>query len=288
MRQIHKNFAVIPLKLQTCFAEKAADLLEKGSKHKFDGACYNKAIFEDLDALYHGKCAFCESKPTKPITIEHYRPKSIYFWLGYEWSNLFFACADCNGKKDIKFLISNSKNKVNAPPLLANLTLDFEKCRADSPELLAEQAAFLHPELDNPLEFLRFEADGKLYAIAESKRANYTIDELRLNRPDLTIHKNGRKRVLDDLRNEFEIQIGLFLKYHNTDFFDDFVALAFFSILDKVAKSDEKREFTFVYTVLWRDYDVFFVDYFANKLGEEIGKVVAYAKELYIKRYITP
>lgn len=58
----------------------------------------------------HGKCAFCEAIFDANVAgdVEHYRPKGAidtaagrvkpgYYWLGYVWSNLSYACPDCNG-----------------------------------------------------------------------------------------------------------------------------------------------------------------------------------------------
>lgn len=45
-----------------------------------------------------GKCAYCEAN-TDVVAhgdVEHYRPKSIYWWLAYTYDNYLFACQICN------------------------------------------------------------------------------------------------------------------------------------------------------------------------------------------------
>ena len=45
-----------------------------------------------------GKCAYCES-PTDSVAhgdVEHYRPKSKYWWLAYCYENYLYACQICN------------------------------------------------------------------------------------------------------------------------------------------------------------------------------------------------
>ena len=45
-----------------------------------------------------GKCAYCES-PTDTVAhgdVEHYRPKSKYWWLAYCYDNYLYACQICN------------------------------------------------------------------------------------------------------------------------------------------------------------------------------------------------
>lgn len=45
-----------------------------------------------------GKCAYCEAD-TRVVAhgdVEHYRPKSLYWWLAYCYDNYVFACQICN------------------------------------------------------------------------------------------------------------------------------------------------------------------------------------------------
>ncbi len=63
---------------------------------------------EDLKNLYHNKCGFCEVNLTNAssenqFTVDHYRPKKYYCWLGNEWTNLFPTCWKCNNQKGEDF-----------------------------------------------------------------------------------------------------------------------------------------------------------------------------------------
>ncbi len=51
----------------------------------------------DIGAAFAGLCGYCE-KTTKG-EVDHFRPKSKFPELVYEWANWVFACADCNQKK---------------------------------------------------------------------------------------------------------------------------------------------------------------------------------------------
>jgi uncharacterized protein (TIGR02646 family) len=68
-------------------------------------------VREALKKMFHGKCAYCESKITAIYSgdIEHFRPKGGYnngagqplttpgyYWLAADWNNLLFACPFCN------------------------------------------------------------------------------------------------------------------------------------------------------------------------------------------------
>jgi 5-methylcytosine-specific restriction endonuclease McrA len=59
---------------------------------------YWKPAKEALRTEAHGKCAYCEA-PTQVVAhgdVEHYRPKSRYWWLAYCYDNYLYACQVCN------------------------------------------------------------------------------------------------------------------------------------------------------------------------------------------------
>jgi hypothetical protein len=67
-------------------------------------------VCRQLDLLFHGKCAYCES-PYRAVDaqdIEHYRPKGGvqeypthpgYWWLAADWPNLLPSCPACNQRR---------------------------------------------------------------------------------------------------------------------------------------------------------------------------------------------
>ncbi|MFM7175102.1 MAG: HNH endonuclease [Caldilinea sp.] len=64
-------------------------------------------VKQALIAMFHGKCAYCESKITVVTygSIEHFYPKSAYVALTFSWENLLLACDICNdsGHKGAQF-----------------------------------------------------------------------------------------------------------------------------------------------------------------------------------------
>lgn len=61
---------------------------------------YNHSDIKDgLIRMFHDKCAYCESTITHIGYghIEHFRPKSLFPQLCFEWTNLLLACEICNG-----------------------------------------------------------------------------------------------------------------------------------------------------------------------------------------------
>ena len=80
----------------------------EGDPPKF-GAYRSKPVRAALETLFHGKCAYCESRigHITSTDVEHWRPKGRistedgklvdgYWWLAAEWTNLFPSCQHCN------------------------------------------------------------------------------------------------------------------------------------------------------------------------------------------------
>ena len=82
------------------------------STFSFSSRIYgHKTVKETLKNLQYHKCCFCEAKITHIShgDVEHFRPKGGfqtslnerltkpgYYWLAYDFSNLFLACQICN------------------------------------------------------------------------------------------------------------------------------------------------------------------------------------------------
>jgi uncharacterized protein (TIGR02646 family) len=78
-------------------------------------------VKDALVEMFHGKCAYCESKITVVTygAIEHFRPKSIHVDLTFAWENLLLSCDICNSTnhKGTKFPLDSQ-----GYPLLINPT----------------------------------------------------------------------------------------------------------------------------------------------------------------------
>lgn len=143
------------------------------------------AVKVELERLFHGKCAYCESfyGSTQPVDVEHYRPKGEvegvvdhpgYYWLAMDWSNLLPSCIDCNRRRQqkapdaatgsiVKLLSSGEFDRSKKMSLgkSSAFPLAMEKGRARNPQdsLLEEQRLLLDPTRDDPREHLTFHID---------------------------------------------------------------------------------------------------------------------------------
>lgn len=69
--------------------------VSKGEPIEFDGYTRVKG---DLADVQRRKCCYCEflEQGSDYRDVEHYRPKSVYWWLTWTWENLYFVCFECN------------------------------------------------------------------------------------------------------------------------------------------------------------------------------------------------
>ncbi|MEM6484176.1 MAG: hypothetical protein AAF662_04240 [Pseudomonadota bacterium] len=210
---IHANF------LETNRVEFETELMNnqrsiaKGDldKHSFKGGRWTKAK-PQLVLDTHGKCAYCET-PTTVVAygaVEHYRPKSKYWWIAYCYDNYLMSCTLCNSKyKVAKFSIKSSKlkcpvrirantsdsyigryaGKLGPDPLDKNGAVnDFKQ------EHLEERPYLPNPYVDDPDDFYAWELDDtlrqvKLIAAEGIEDAEQVVkaaeEDLGLNRPEL-------------------------------------------------------------------------------------------------------
>jgi len=90
--------------------EKPRSVVWKGSK-------------DQLKIESGGKCGYCEGKADHVAygDVEHFRPKSVYWWLAYCYDNYVYSCQICNQSyKGANFPISGTP--VSGPVLPQPLT----------------------------------------------------------------------------------------------------------------------------------------------------------------------
>jgi uncharacterized protein (TIGR02646 family) len=187
----------------------------KSQEHKtaFDGGVItfsfateiygHKEVKEKLIRLQNYKCCFCESKigHISYGDVEHFRPKSGwvqheepinqpgYYWLAYDWENLFLSCQLCN-----------QRNKKNYFPL-AN---EEQRALNHNYDVDDEHPLFVHPISDNPEDFIEFN-ENEPRAINGNSRGDITITKLGLDRKELN---EQRKRTLNMIFDIYDLAKG--------------------------------------------------------------------------------
>ena len=174
------------------------------NKEKFDFASSiyaHESVKETLIKVQHQKCCFCERIIGKNGDVEHFRPKGAYqqaqgeslkypayYWLAYQWENLYLSCSSCN-----------SRHKKNLFPLQD----PSKRATNHSQRISKESPMFIDCGKENPEDFIGFRAEYA-YAIDGNLRGQITIDYLDLNSDDLV---ESRRQKLNDLREISEISI---------------------------------------------------------------------------------
>jgi uncharacterized protein (TIGR02646 family) len=248
MIKVHKNLDDIPLTLNERKTEKRRDICIKDEKYhqkkEFHQRFKQKDIKESLKNIYKNKCAFCEQEITECVdnnledcssTVEHYRPKSIYYWLAYSWDNLLWCCHRCNQNKDNKFEILNTQ-------------VDFEESFKDNIHISSilyqdiEKPLMIHPEIESVLIQLSFE-NGIISS--NDNRVNYTIATCQLDRADLN---EKRLKIIEKFKNSAKKRNRLNKSYEDIlnnlkrDFMDEnseFRALKFWILKNHKALIEE-------------------------------------------------
>jgi uncharacterized protein (TIGR02646 family) len=188
----------------------------------------------DLCLLFNGrKCAYCESEvsDTNTVEVDHFRPKSEpvglagqdlressalpgsdidgYWWLAYEWENLYPVCSVCNRNKRNRFPVAHRRAR---PSMVGAALLD-------------ECALLLDPCVDDPQHYLVFQHDGlvsprqplepdQLAKYGGYHRGEVTIEVLGLNRIELV---EARAQTANDVLLLFETALRSLGRMDNTD-----------------------------------------------------------------------
>lgn len=151
----------------------------QGAKIEWDTA-YWKAAKKQLKAESHQKCAYCEANAAVVAhgDVEHFRPKSVYWWLAYTYDNYLYACQLCNqtykgdhfpiggtqwngpvvdvGTSDTE--IAALQGQISPDPLVdapGNAFNDYLQ------QHKAESAYLLNPYLDDPSVYFAYKVDDE-------------------------------------------------------------------------------------------------------------------------------
>lgn len=213
MIKVNKDFSAIPAHLSatsTLQQTEAAIAAQNGNLYK--SHYKHDSIKDALNAIYHKKCAYCESKITHgaPLQVEHFRPKAEvdtidllpheshqgYYWLGNEWSNLLWACQNCNqqGAKGNRFPIKGVRVLVHPGDVSHHFVLH--------PTLQDEIPLLINPELVDPALHLSLDKNGVI--IGTSEFGTTSINIYKLNRDELIIN---RLRIINEIVKDINHQL---------------------------------------------------------------------------------
>lgn len=194
----------------------------------FDFSVYkDDEVKEALRRLFHGKCAYCESRfsHVAPEDIEHWRPKGAvqlddgseqkpgYYWLAATWSNLLPSCIDCNRRRrqeDARDPASTQSGKEGLFPVVS-----ARWTRHDQADRNGEEPLLLDPCIDDPRQYLEVSYVDKKAVVRELKpegtrenrRARESIRVFGLNRSELEKVRQEQRLELEGRFEEVRLNL---------------------------------------------------------------------------------
>lgn len=167
-----------------------------GLRPKFRQDVYaHGEVKQALSVAQHGKCCFCESKILHISygDVEHFRPKGAvrqaraltlertgYYWLAYEWSNLYLSCTLCNQRhKQNLFPLEDPDSRVRS--------------HTNAQSLEGERPMFIDPGAEDPEHQITYHR-AIAAPVNSSTRGEITIAALGLNRADLVCSRREKRK----------------------------------------------------------------------------------------------
>lgn len=258
MIYVEKDYNDIPVSLKSKKVEDwIAKILKKDIPSSYPTIHWAE-IKDKLNRLYHGKCAYCESKLLH-TDIDCYRSRHLYDWLYFEWSNLLPSCPKCNRHKSVKFPLEDESRRIRQPQQYRN------EWRADSTTFLAEKPLLLNPEIDDPENSLAFYPDGRIYGL--NKRGRETVKVLGLNRSELLAR---RKKIIDQFRTSFCKPLEKLISLSKEEI-ASFLDLAFdYPSKRLLEQTKAEAEFALLGRCMVRDFYKFFMEDLENPKEREL------------------
>lgn len=198
-----------------------------GHVQKFPFACYkNDEIKNQLKAIFKGKCGYCDSSMLH-ITfgdVDHFRPKSVYWWMGCKWYNLILACDRCNrsGKKAHFPLKNDQPTQLEPGDDPAHERFKDEE---------TNWRLLINPCIDQPETFFQYDYQANILpknslTQHQESMADKSIKIYGLQRPDLIAERrkhlilllaqiDSTKNAIEDFKNAYSYTISVKAFFEN-------------------------------------------------------------------------
>ena len=216
MIRIDKSKTPPPAKLTTDGKTKADSHIDDYNQSPLDYQSGKKKFSFSSDIYGHGsvktalilaqhkKCCFCERLVGDDGDVEHFRPKSAYvqkkggklnrpgyYWLAYDWDNLYLSCGACN-----------QRQKRSLFPLVDPTA----RAHSHNHDISLEKTLFVNPGIDEPSQHIGFRGEMP-YPMDGSIKGKPTIESLKLNRSILNEARLKHLQTLKTLHQLIDIAI---------------------------------------------------------------------------------
>lgn len=175
------------------------EIIENGgyiNEKKYNNRYRMDDIRKRLEKTCHFKCAYCEKNIRDTYAhIEHYRPKSMYYWLAYSWDNLLLCCDKCNVSKKDSFEVEGTAVQFDPKDISDIHGLSKRYNEIEKPKMI-------HPEMEDVEDRLVFTEKGSVSS--KDSRTRYTISTCRLDRKSAN---ERRKTLYDDFMKKYRARV---------------------------------------------------------------------------------
>jgi uncharacterized protein (TIGR02646 family) len=229
-------------------AAETATAIAEGPAHQVKDTIYaHTQVRTALEKLFDDKCSYCETKVAagSDWDVEHFRPKGAvaenaahtgYFWLAYEWTNLFLACTFCNQRRQDKPRWGDLSGGPAAGKL-DQFPLTVEAGRATTPtDHLSNEDPLLLNACDDPdpESHLVFTPTGMMTPRANSMKGKASIHVYHLN----------RRRLKDARREAIQITVLAFQTVRSAEAMGNAQAAAEFRAFIQQSLLHESRQYS--------------------------------------------
>jgi uncharacterized protein (TIGR02646 family) len=204
-------------------AQLITEYLNGNRKFNFTNHYSDREAQNALEKLFEYKCCYCERLiEDREFDVEHFRPKGIpieckpsnpphygYFWLVYDWNNLYLSCRNCNRtRKDINGWEINGNNRTSGKLNSFRLFNPHQRAVDNNYNILNEQPFLLDPCNDDPEMHITFDITGNPLPIGGCQRAKETIEIIGLDRGYLNHFRQGTiRRALDHIKHAIDANL---------------------------------------------------------------------------------
>lgn len=173
---------------------------------KFDfGSSYNTGeVRKQLILKQHNKCCFSEAKFVGDYSdVEHFRPKGRvdnyetgirrypgYYWLAYDWDNLFLCKTRLNSTEKRNYFPLYDENERN-------------KSHHDN---FTERNKLIDPGKEDPRDYIRFHLDEPI-SIDPDKRGKFNIDFFNLTHSEFEEARRKKFQLLKGLKELVDLSL---------------------------------------------------------------------------------
>ncbi|GAA4770546.1 MULTISPECIES: AAA family ATPase [Flavobacterium] len=193
-----KEVEIAKKRLEEFYIKSKESRSQQKYSQPFEKELRNKFL-EALREVFKGKCAYCESViplETSRSEYDHFRPKGgargldkefstdHYWWLTYDWNNIYLSCTLCNQYKSTWFPVEGKRIPLNTP---------YKEV------IYHEKALLVDPCFDKPEEHLIYNEQGEVDFL--TSKGKTTIEIIKLNRADLV---KARGKIIQELKKEWE------------------------------------------------------------------------------------